>query len=74
MGNMGMPMPKNSIPMLGAQGPFDYITMGGMFTIVKVREELTSYQDPGWYKNPPGSVAESASAEELKRDGIVVSS
>ena len=32
-----MPVPKNSIPMVGARGPFDYITMGGMFTLLKVR-------------------------------------
>ena len=70
MGKMDMPAPRNSIPMRGAEGPFDYITMGGMFTIVKVREELQSYDDPGWYKNPPGTVADLARPEELKRDGI----
>ena len=34
MGEMGMPIPKNSAPMLGGQGPFDYITMGGLFTVL----------------------------------------
>ena len=63
-----MPVPKNSIPMVGARGPFDYITMGGMFTLLKVREQLASYDDPGWYKHPPGTVAEVASADELRRD------
>ena len=63
-----MPVPKNSIPMVGARGPFDYITMGGMFTLLKVREHLTTYDDPGWYKHPPGTVAEVASADELRRD------
>ena len=63
-----MPVPKNSIPMVGARGPFDYITMGGMFTLLKVREQLASYDDPGWYKHPPGTVADVASAEELRRD------
>src|SRR6266550_656930 len=29
MGDMGMPVPKNSIPMVGAEGPFSYIDMGG---------------------------------------------
>ena len=76
MGKMAevMPMPPNSIPMKGATGPFgDYISMGGMFTIVKVRDRLASYdQDPGWYKHPPGTVALTASAEELARDGIDV--
>ena len=43
MGRMAemMPMPPNSIPMKGAVGPFgDYISMGGMFTIIKVRDRL----------------------------------
>jgi hypothetical protein len=73
MGEMGMPVPKNSIPMVGARGPFDYITMGGMFTIVKVRESLSGDGDPGWYKHPAGTVASKASADELSRDGIQVS-
>jgi FtsP/CotA-like multicopper oxidase with cupredoxin domain len=75
MGDMGvhiesghMAAPKNSIPMVGAYGPFDYITMGGMFTILKVREHLTSYDDPGWYEHPPGTVADLALEEELRRD------
>ena len=68
MGHMAVP--KNSIPMVGAKGPFDYITMGGMFTIVKVRENLTSYADPGWYKHPQGTVADLARAGELQRDGM----
>ena len=71
MGDMaGMRMPANSIPMMGAQGLHDTITMGGMFTVVKVRDELTSYDDPGWYANPPGTQAGPASKEDLRRDGI----
>lgn len=79
MGEMGkhiqmgmMQGPRNSIPMVGGKGPFDYITMGGLFTVLKVRENLTSYDDPGWYQNPPGTVADLASAEMLRRDGIEV--
>ncbi len=72
MGAMSMPVPENSVPMLGAEGPFDYITMGGMFTIVKVRDELTGTDDPGWYKHPPGTVADKAPPESMKRDGIHV--
>jgi hypothetical protein len=41
-----------------------------MFTIVKVRPGLTSYEDPGWYDNPPATIARPASADELRRDGI----
>jgi manganese oxidase len=68
MGEMGMPVPRNSIPMVGMQGKHDYIDMGGLFTIVKVRENLTSYGDPGWYENPPGTLASLASNDELQRD------
>ncbi len=63
-----MDIPKNSIPMLGADGPFGYIDMGGMFTMLKVREGLTSYNDPGWYKNPEGTVSVSATKDELQDD------
>lgn len=73
MADMNMPFPKNSIPMSGGKGPFETITMGGMFTIVKIREKLDSYdKDPGWYKNPPGTVADEALPADLARDGIVV--
>ena len=68
MGEMGMPVPRNSIPMVGMQGKHDYIDMGGLFTIVKVRENLTSYDDPGWYQNPAGTLATLASNEDLQRD------
>jgi len=83
MGHTGMdmgkmaevaPYPQNTISMKGATGPFgDYISMGGMFTIVKVRDQLRSYdEDPGWYKHPAGTVALKASAADLARDGITV--
>lgn len=69
MGEMGMPVPRNSLPMVGGQGPHDYITMGGMFTILKVREHLESYeQDPGWYQAPAGTLAMNAEPDEMKRD------
>jgi hypothetical protein len=31
--------------------------MGGMFTVLKVRDNLESYDDPGWYAAPPGTIA-----------------
>jgi FtsP/CotA-like multicopper oxidase with cupredoxin domain len=66
---MGMNIPRNSIPMVGGQGPHDYITMGGLFSIFKVRENLKSYDaDPGWYENPPGTEASLASNDEMQRD------
>ncbi|MFN4277789.1 MAG: multicopper oxidase family protein [Ferrovibrio sp.] len=59
MGEMEMPLPDNTLPMMTGRGPFGPIEMGGMFTVVKVREGLArnDYRDPGWYKNPPGTVA-----------------
>ena len=72
MAEMNMRVPENSIPMLGARGPYDTITMGGMFTILKVRETLANYDDPGWYHMPAGSRADLASAQEMARDGIQV--
>ncbi|MGH8018150.1 MAG: multicopper oxidase domain-containing protein, partial [Opitutaceae bacterium] len=68
MGGMGMAVPPNSIPMVGGEGPFGYITMGGMFTILKVRDGIESYDDPGWYQHPPGTVARLAEQSELSRD------
>ena len=67
---MEMPTPKNSVAMLGGQGKHDYITMGGMFTVLKVRDHLRSYKDPGWYENPHGTLASAASPHDLRRDGI----
>jgi len=60
------PTPRNSIPMLGGMGPYGPIDMGGMFTIVKIREGLVGYEDPGWYHNPPGTVAYRVSSASAK--------
>jgi FtsP/CotA-like multicopper oxidase with cupredoxin domain len=50
--------PKNTLPMMMGKGPFGNIEMGGMFTVVKVRDHLRSYdKDPGWYTHPRGTVA-----------------
>jgi len=59
MADMQMPMPDNTLPMMTGFGPFGPLEMGGMFTVMKVREELAAgdYRDPGPYKFPPGSVA-----------------
>jgi len=67
---MGMPTPAGSIAMLGGPGPHGRIDMGGLFTILKIRQTLPPGGDPGWYVNPPGTVASEASAAELKRYGI----
>jgi hypothetical protein len=54
-----MPLPDNTLPMMSGSGPFGAMEMGGMFTVVKVREGLArnDYKDPGWYRHPRGSVA-----------------
>jgi hypothetical protein len=71
MGPMGMKVPANSLPMIGGPGQYDYITMGGMFTILKVRDNLPADGgDPGWYQSPLGTVASLASDADLQRDGI----
>jgi hypothetical protein len=43
-----------------------------MFTVLKVREHLTTYDDPGWYDTPEPTLATSATAADLRRDGIDV--
>ncbi len=72
MAEMHMKVPRNSLPMVGAPGPFDVIDMSGLLTLLKVREGITSYQDPGWYQHPEGTVATLASGDQLSRDGIEV--
>jgi hypothetical protein len=59
MAEMEMPIPDNTLPMMTGTGPFGAIGMGGMFSVVKVRDDVSSgdYKDPGWYKHPPGTVA-----------------
>jgi FtsP/CotA-like multicopper oxidase with cupredoxin domain len=59
MGGMEMPIPENTLPMMGGEGPFGGVEMGGMFTVLKVRKEQKpgDYKDPGWYKHPAGTVA-----------------
>lgn len=71
--HMHMAVPPNSIPMKGKEGPFAFISMGGLVNVLKVRDHLESYdRDPGWYDHPKGTVANIASAADLRRDGIEV--
>ena len=67
MGEMEMALPDNTLPMMTGQGQFGPIEMGGMFTVVKVREGLAKgdYKDPGPYRNPPGTVAYEWQGETL---------
>ncbi len=59
MEEMGMPLPENTLPMMTGNGPFGPLEMGGMFTVIKVRDGIApgDYRDPGWYKHPKGTVA-----------------
>ncbi|SPH18247.1 Copper resistance protein A [Defluviimonas aquaemixtae] len=59
MGMMHMPLPENTLPMMNGRGPHGPLEMGGMFSVVKVREGIGAddYADPGWYENPPGTQA-----------------
>jgi hypothetical protein len=60
--------------MSGLIGKHDFIDMGGMFTVLKVRDGITRYADPGWYDGPSEMTAQQASAAELAADGIEVTS
>ena len=72
MGEMEMEIPPNSLPMRGAAGPSGYIDMGGMFTILKVREDADGADPNGWYEHPAGTVAHRADAAQLRADGIEI--
>ncbi|MGH7462359.1 MAG: multicopper oxidase domain-containing protein, partial [Longimicrobiales bacterium] len=54
-----MKLPDNTLPMMTGEGPFGPIEMGGMFTVVKIRDQQKpgDYTDPGWYVHPKGTVA-----------------
>lgn len=57
MTEMNMQGPKNTLPMVAGKGQFGAIGMDGMFTVLKVRDAIANYNDPGDYKNPAGTVA-----------------
>ena len=64
--NMGhMQGPENTLPMMTGKAQFGNVEMGGMFTVVKVRDDLAAgdYRDPGFYRNPKGTVAWRTSAD-----------
>jgi hypothetical protein len=59
MGEMQMPIPDNTLPMMTGTGPYGPLEMGGMFSTLKVRQNQApgDYQDPGWYAQPAGTQA-----------------
>lgn len=70
MTEMKMPAPANSLPMRSTPGPYGPIDMGGMFTILKVRENPDAEDGSGWYQPPPGTLADVASPSDLQADGV----
>jgi FtsP/CotA-like multicopper oxidase with cupredoxin domain len=72
MTRTGMPIPENSIPMLGYKGQFGQTVLGSMANILMVREGIEDYENPGPYEFPEGTVSRKATREEMEADGIVV--
>jgi manganese oxidase len=72
MVDMSMPVPENSGPMVGFSGQFGDTALGGMVTILKVRDRTDRYRDPGPYQFPDGTVMAIATPEQLTRDNIQV--
>ncbi|MDB2614127.1 hypothetical protein N9Y92_03090 [Chlamydiales bacterium] len=66
MSRMGMPLPPNSIPMLGFLGQYGNTVFGGMGNILKVRENITDYSDPGLYQFPSGTQPRKATQKEIE--------
>jgi hypothetical protein len=54
--------------MMTGSGQFGPIEMGGMFTVMKIREGLAAndYNDPGPYQHPQGTVASEFKGEAAK--------
>jgi hypothetical protein len=67
-GSMSMPLPDNTLPMMTGSGPYGPVEMGGMFSAVKVRDQLPANvftdtwverdgRKPDWYRMPAGTQA-----------------
>ena len=82
MMEMGMSGPENTLPMMGGDGPFGMLGMGGMFTVLKVHDDMPRFasqedyaehirepKDGGWFRNPAGTVAESVTGKRPKQNG-----
>ena len=52
-------IPENTVPMMSGKGPYGSVEMGGMFSVLKVRQDQKpgDYTDPDWFKHPEGTVA-----------------
>lgn len=67
---MDMPLPENTLPMMSGKGQFGPIEMGGMFTTLKVRDQLKKddYTDPGDYQFPENTIAKPVQSVEIDND------
>ncbi len=72
MAEMSMGGTDNTAEM-SWDGPFGSMLMGGMTTVIKVRQEINDESAASWYKHPPEQVAAIATKEELDQDGITAS-
>ncbi len=56
---MGLKGPENTLPMVSGEGQFGPNEMGGMFTVIKVRNDqrANDFTDPGWYRYPKDKIA-----------------
>lgn len=70
MSTMEMDFPRNSAPMRGGLGSHGPIDMGGMFTVLSVREPGSLESADGWYFQPPRTIAGPADPAAQRRDGI----
>jgi len=57
--------PENTLPMMTGKGPYGNLEMGGMFTTVKVRDNIAAgdFSDPGWYQSANNRVASRVSTD-----------
>ncbi|MBX3707157.1 MAG: copper oxidase [Pseudomonadales bacterium] len=57
--------PENTLPMMTGRGPFGNLEMGGMFTVIKVRDDLApaDFRDPGWFEHPAAGQARRVSSD-----------
>jgi hypothetical protein len=55
--------------MMAGEGPYSPMDRGGMFTVVKIRPGITSYEDPGWYKRQR-ELSPTGSADRLRASAM----
>lgn len=72
MSEMAMPIPENSLSMRAAPGRFSPIDMGGMFTLLEVRERDERGRRPGGFPEASAPIAGPVPAARLLEDGIVL--